>query len=185
MYASYICSFDPRIMEHVANLLGALSLGLKDAIDRTLNEITGLGGEAPAGLITVGSRPGRSIQHLRETLGLSHSGTVRLVDRLEERGWLRRAGTAGGREVQLALTPSGKEVFREMLAARQAILEQALEPLPPVARSALADVLVRMLEAMPGSRQEAWHVCRLCDHGACRGPGCPVGSGAARREGLP
>lgn len=173
-------------MEHVANLLGALSLGLKDAIDRTLNEVTGLGGEAPAGLITVGSRPGRSIQHLRETLGLSHSGTVRLVDRLEERGWLRRrAGTAGGREVQLELTPSGKDLFREMLAARQAVLEQALEPLPPDARRALADILFRMLEAMPGSRQEAWNMCRLCDHGACRGPACPVGSWAERREGLP
>lgn len=164
------------------NLLGAAAVGLRDLLDRLAVEVTGLQGEGAAALVTVGSRPGRPVEHLRRSVGLSHSGGVRLVDRLEERGWIERVAPNGGREVHLFLTPTGEGIFRRLLDARRTALERVLTPLPDEDRAALERGLESLLAALPSGRTEAWRICRLCDHGVCRGPVCPVGSSVDARE---
>lgn len=162
--------------DRLPNLLGALSLAVGDILSRTGERVTGLTGEAPAAVLTIGSRPGRSIEHLRRTVGLSHSGAVRLVDRLEERGWVRRVSPDAGREVHLELTRAGRGVFRHLLDARRAAMEELLRPVPEDVRAALEGSLAAVLETVPSRREDAWRICRLCEHDVCRGAGCPVGS---------
>lgn len=161
--------------ERLPNLLGAAAVALADRVGEVSVEVAGIAGEAPAALVTVGTRPGRSIEHLRRSLGLSHSGTVRLVDRLEDRGWVRRR-RSGTRTVRLELTSRGKRVFLKLLDARRAVLESALEPLAPGDRTSLEGLLETLLAGLPESRDDARRICRLCEHALCRGRDCPVGA---------
>jgi len=158
------------------NLLGAAAIGLGDRLTAAVEETTGLAGGAPAAILCVGARPGRPIEALRQALGLSHSGTVRLVDRLEDRGWVERDAAAPGRAVLLELTAAGRELHDEILAARRRALAAALEPVPESQRQALGDALETLLHGLPDDRESSWRICRLCEHGVCRDDACPVGS---------
>lgn len=165
----------------LANLLGATAVALADRLQEASARVLDLGGEAPAAILTVGTRPGEPIESLRRSLGLSHSGTVRLVDRLEGRGWVQRRPVPGGRAVRLDLTRKGRSTFDALLDARRACLLEILEPVPARDRAALGRALSVLLAALPGSRDEARRICRLCEHAVCRGEECPVGpSGAIR-----
>lgn len=154
-------------------------MGLRDLITHSAAEVTGLHGEGAAAIVTVGSRPGRSIEHLRRSIGLSHSGSVRLVDRLEERGLVVRVAADAGREIHLHLTGEGAAVFRRVLDARRALLQEALAPIERDERELLERSLERLLAGLPRSRTDAWQICRLCEHDVCRGDTCPVGVAAS------
>jgi MarR family transcriptional regulator, negative regulator of the multidrug operon emrRAB len=131
-----------------ANLVGAWSLVVADAVTRTTERETGLGGAVPAALVTIGAYRDQSIEELRSALGLSQPGTVRLVDRLVAEGWVRRAPGRRPRTVALALTPAGRRMTRRVMAAR---VEQVLE-------------------------RGAERVCRLCERTVCER--CPVAEGS-------
>src|SRR2546427_8823017 len=70
---------DPRS----ANLLGAAVTALNDELEAATASGAEHGAAFPAALVSVHWAPGLSIEQLRRILGLSHSGTVRLLDRLE------------------------------------------------------------------------------------------------------
>ncbi|GEM_PF-3728025 len=65
------------------NFLGALALGLVNTLNAIVEAKTGHGGEFSVAWVRLGAELGLSIKALRQILCLSHSGTVRLVDRLE------------------------------------------------------------------------------------------------------
>src|SRR3954465_4169390 len=88
-----------------ANLVGAWALVVADAVTRTTERETGLGGAVPAALVTIGAYLDQSIEELRGALGLSQPGTVRLVDRLEAEGWVRRRPGRRPRTVGPAAPP--------------------------------------------------------------------------------
>lgn len=169
---------DPRLV----NLLGATAVAVGDRIAAVVEEVTGLTGEGPAAVLCIGARPGRPIETLRRALDLSHSGTVRLVDRLEAHGWVERDASASGRAVLLDLTATGRELHDRILAERRRVLEAILAPLPGNQRQTLGEALERLLHALPTSRENAWRICRLCEHGVCRDDSCPVGSAAEDLE---
>lgn len=166
----------------LANLLGAAAVAVRDRIDESLKQAAGLQGKSPAAVLTIGTRPGRPIKHLSRSLDLSHSGTVRLVDRLETRGWVIRRASPDRREVHLELAEGGEHLFEELLAARRAALRELLDPVPAPEREPLERALAALLAGLPSSREEAWQICRLCEHRACRGGNCPVGSAVDERE---
>jgi MarR family transcriptional repressor of emrRAB len=93
---------DPEI----TNLLGALSLAVMDRIEQGARDVIGHAGETPAALIVIGYGPITN-DKLRRILGLSHSGTVRLVDRLVSDRLVERRPGKDGREVALHLTAKG------------------------------------------------------------------------------
>lgn len=166
------------------NLLGAAALAVTDRIDERMRQASGVGGRAPAAVLTVGARAGRPIKHLSRSIGLSHSGTVRLVDRLEARGWMARNESPGGRTVDVELTEAGEAVFEELLALRREVLEELLEPVPADTREPLELALAALLASLPSRREDAWRICRQCEHRVCHGDGCPVGSAVDDREGI-
>ena len=70
------------MIERTANLLGAVGLAVADRIEETARDIVNHAGETPAALVVIGYGFGPSNDQLRRVLGLSHPGSVRLVDRL-------------------------------------------------------------------------------------------------------
>ena len=72
---------------HLPNKFAALSLAITDA---TLAEDDDLAPTAVAALITAANNPPASIGEIAAIVGLTHSATVRLIDRLETDGLMRR-----------------------------------------------------------------------------------------------
>jgi DNA-binding MarR family transcriptional regulator len=130
---------------------------------------------AVAALLAVRERPGQSITQLATALSLTHSGADRSVDRLTRRGLVTRGRGQDGRSRGLALTPAGRVMTDQILAARRRLLLGLLENLPPDERACFTRAAERLLARLPASRADAWRICRTCEHDVCRGPACPVG----------
>jgi DNA-binding MarR family transcriptional regulator len=171
---------------HAANVVGAGVLALADALREATEAAADHGASAPAALAALETYlDGTSIDELRRVLGITHSGAVRLVDRLEHDGLLRRTATRDGRARGLALTPAGSRAARRVLAKRAAALEVALAPLHPREREQLGTLLGRVVAGLTDGRAAARHICRLCDPGACghHDGRCPVTRAANAAEG--
>jgi DNA-binding MarR family transcriptional regulator len=164
-------------LDRTGNLLGALSLAVADRTTDSISEAAAQSATAAAALSALLhflDRP--SIDLLRRVLGLTPSGTVRLVDRLESAGYVERGPGPDKRTAAIVLTPSGRAAAEQVAAARAAVLEGALAVLAPAERELFEQSLGRVLVGLirgPGATR--W-MCRLCDTGACgREQGlCPV-----------
>ena len=154
--------------EHTANLLGALALVVHDRFSEAMAGELGEGETAAAALSSLDQLVDRpTIDLLRRVLGLTSSGTVRLVDRLEDVGYLARGGGEDRRTTTVQLTRPGRRAARRAAAARGDVLEGALSPLSVEERSQLDALLSRLLVGMmrgPGAER---FMCRLCDARAC------------------
>lgn len=172
-------------IERSANLLGALSLAI---VDRTSEAVAAAGPSdtAAAALSALHhflDRP--SVDRLRQVLGLTHSGTVRLVDRLEAAGFLTRAPGGDGRATILSLTPAGRRAAERISRARAATLQAALDGLSAEKRAALDELMGRLLVGLMREPGAVKWTCRLCDIEACeRGPGCPIRNVAREKYSL-
>ena len=77
-----------------------------------------------AALCLIHDKPGMSIDELATVIGLTHSSTVRLVDRLESAVLVRRTNTGPGQDrVGLDLTGGGMKAVRANHRARRAVLQ--------------------------------------------------------------
>src|ERR671915_1052511 len=111
-----------------ANLVGALALAVGDRIAEAADPA--VGGSAAEALVTLaGAGAGGTIDSLAKVVGLTHSGAVRLVDRLARAGLVERRVGADQRSVALHLTPEGRRAARRVLARREAAIESVLAPL--------------------------------------------------------
>lgn len=162
-----------------ANLVGALSLAITERLLDAGSEV-GLDRNQAAALVVLSNHSGQSIESLSHTLGLTHSGAVRLVDRLQASALVRREPGGPGRTLALRLTGQGEAVALSVLGRRQAVIEQALTELDKQDRTALDGIVARLLAALTSDRQSARRICRLCDETLCeRHGGCPVDEAVA------
>ena len=157
-----------------SNLLGALAVGLTDALTEVTERSAHRGAAAPAALVTIADEAGISIERLRQVLQLSHSGTVRLIDCLEADGLVERQRGRDQRSVSLVLTPAGREAAAAVLVERQGILDRALAGLTSAERRSLTPLLEKLLAGVSAGRHSADHICRLCDTSVCPLSDCPV-----------
>ena len=172
--------------DQTANLLGALALAVTDRVAEAVTDRSGCSESAAAALSALDQfldRP--SVDRLSQVLGLSQSGTVRLVDRLEQDGLVRRGPGVDGRTTAVPLTAAGRRVARGLEAARLHVLDSVLGPLTDDERRTLATLVGRMLVGMmrePGATR--W-TCRMCDLAACGRPAghCPLEREARARYG--
>lgn len=160
---------------HVVNLLGALAVAGSDA-QRASLEVEGLDAGAGAALLCVYTRAGSNIGEIAQTAGLTHSGAVRAVIRLEQLRLVDRRPGRDRRTVEVTCTRQGTRVARQLLRDRRAGLEAMLEPLTQGELAHFGAVAARILAALPSDRAQAWRICRLCEHAVCKGRKCPVGS---------
>jgi DNA-binding MarR family transcriptional regulator len=181
--------------QHAANLLGALSLVVADRVNTAVEAIATLGPSAPAALAAMHEfLDGGSVTQLSSVLGLTHSGTVRLVDRLAAEGLVERVGAQDGRAVSVVLTRRGRRTAEQVLQTREKSLTSALSALSADEIDNLAAMLDTMLttvtlaraeerSARTNDRPQPW-LCRLCDLAACgRSEGnCPVNNAVTTRK---
>jgi MarR family transcriptional regulator, negative regulator of the multidrug operon emrRAB len=158
----------------LANLVGALGLTLADAQQRVVAAATGLAASEAAALNFVGQTPGCSIESVRTALAISHPGTVRVIDRLADRGLVQRKAGVDGRTRGLWLTPSGKDAWAGLNEARLAWLAAVIDRLGRTQRAQLESAVEDLLAVLTPGYDESEHMCRLCDLRACPQDRCPV-----------
>jgi DNA-binding MarR family transcriptional regulator len=160
-----------------ANLLGTLALAVSGRVEAAVETASPHGPSAPAALCALeGYLGGEPIDALARVLGLTHSGAVRVVDRLAAAGLLARSRGADGRSVAVTLTAAGRRAAMEIRAARESALAEALAVLDAGERRALTELNEKLLAGLTSDRASARRICRLCDIEACgheRGI-CPV-----------
>jgi DNA-binding MarR family transcriptional regulator len=175
---------DHADLDGPANVFGALALVVADQIADATTAASGRADSAAAALAALLhflDRP--SVDQLRQVLGLTSSGTVRLIDRLTESGYVQRADGADRRSTALVLTAAGRAAAEQVCQARAEVLDRALGALSPGERADLDRLTGKMLVAMMRGPGAVRWICRLCDTGICRGApgGCPVGNAARER----
>ncbi len=158
--------------KRTSNLLGVVGLAVADRIEDSAREILKHAGETPAALVVIGYDLGPTNDQLRRVLGLSHSGTVRLVDRLVEDGLVVRREGNDKREIALYATRQGKALREDILVKRLAAVGSLLDPLTKVEQETLASLLHKMLSSLEATDMERRTLCRLCDNRVCRN--CPI-----------
>lgn len=159
-------------MDRTANLLGAVALAVSDRIMETARHILNHAGETPAALVVIGYGFGPSNEQLRHTLGLSHPGSVRLVDRLVTDGLVERRNGRDKRAIALHLTTEGAALRETLLRGRLAAIKQFLNPLTEGELGLLSGLLHKILSSMETSDLERCTLCRLCDSRVCSN--CPI-----------
>lgn len=178
---------EPRL----ANLLGALSTGLSDVVQEAASATAELDDAAAAALIALlDFSPSGSVRALSQIIGLTHSGTVRLVDRLVSAGYITRMPGRDARSCSLILTATGANVARRVRAAREGAIARSLRTLSNDERAALTRLCEQLVGAIARQRLEqraagftpaGGALCRMCDFVACgREKGnCPAAQAAA------
>jgi DNA-binding MarR family transcriptional regulator len=151
----------------LANRTGAWALAVVDATAPSADD---------AALTTLYFHPGIWIGRLANATRLTHSGAVRLLDRLERDGLVERREGPDARTAAVHLTTSGRAAARRALRERGRALERLLEPLSERERVELGQLLDVLLGALPESRPHLETICRLCDYVTCDGTSreCPV-----------
>lgn len=125
-----------------ARLLGVLSRRMETERDVSVLE--------HGSLYELSSAPRRQLRmaELAERLGLSPSATTRLVDRLEERGWVRRDVPRDNRRaIDVVITIDGRRAYVRNNRPFTAAVDEALRAqLTDNEMTALVDLLGRLSE---------------------------------------
>ena len=158
--------------ERTANLLGVIALAVAEGIEGVSRQVLNRTGESAAALVVIGYNRGPSNDELRKILGLSHSGTVRLIDRLVDDGLVERRQGRDGREIALFVSKRGRNLREKILKKRLAAISPYVEPLSGAEKKALTKLLSKMLSAMEPSDLKRQSLCRLCDTRVCTE--CPI-----------
>lgn len=166
------------MMDRTANLLGVVGLAVADRIEAVARDILGRVGETPAALVVIGHGTGLSNDGLRRILGLSHPGTVRLVDRLVADGLVERTEGQDRRKVALRLTDQGHTVRDKLLHARLSAMDDLLAPLSKKEQEQLDGLLAKILTSMDTTVTERRTLCRLCAVQVCST--CPIPASGGR-----
>ena len=160
------------MIDRTANLLGVVGLAVAGRIEETGREILNHAGETPAALVVIGYGLGPSNDQLRRVLGLSHPGSVRLVERLFAAGLVERRVGRDKRAIALYLTERGAALREKLLSGRLAVIKPLLMSLSETEQGVLAALLHKMLSSMETTDLERCTLCRLCDDRVCTN--CPI-----------
>ncbi|MGH7125990.1 MAG: MarR family winged helix-turn-helix transcriptional regulator, partial [Stellaceae bacterium] len=158
--------------------LGALGVLLSDLGERAADDLSP---SAAALLLTLRFRPALTATELADVAGIAQSTAVRVLDGLIRRGLAVRQKRTG-RAAPVRLTSLGRRRAERLLSARLAAIGQVVSILPRDERRELERIVDKVLAEATTSRASARTTCRLCDHEACSGPRCPIGTRATEIE---
>jgi MarR family transcriptional repressor of emrRAB len=165
------------VRDRLTNLLAVVALEVGDRVRADVQGAAGLGSAGPAALVALEEfANGASIERLRDVIGLTHSGCVRLVDRLAGAGLVQRRAASDVRAVSVVLTRAGHAAARRVRAARAGAIEPLLAELDDDDRRRLEDLCGRLVRTATRQRlaarahdapPEGGWLCRMCDFIAC------------------
>lgn len=158
----------------LANRLAALATALDDAVHADTDDLSP---SAVAALQSIRQDGPLAIQDVARTIGLTHSATVRLIDRLEK-DWLVRRLSRKGREVRVEVTARGRRRASQFQDRRLAVAAGLLAGLDATELTALSGIVDKLLAASVLDVDGAARTCRSCERDGCRKVGCPVEAAA-------
>jgi MarR family transcriptional regulator, negative regulator of the multidrug operon emrRAB len=171
--------------DRLENTFAALVVAVSDGILKEISDRWQLGASDAAALVVLSRVPQR-IDGVSRQLGLSHSATVRLVDRLVDNGFAVRGRGGDGRSVAVRLTPAGKRRAKSVLAERERVVGRALAGLSKADRAALARIVDQLLEEQGVDWLTTLRICRFCDIPGCEHEApCPAAVVPRRDSPLP
>lgn len=166
------------------NIFGAFALMISDDIVRATSSRAPEAGPTASALALLAHEPGLSIRTLAIGVGLSHAGTVRLVDRLATEGLIeRRDHATDGRTRSLYLTADGRRASKKVLNARDQVIAEGLSVLSTEELVLLGALSERVLRARLQNPEHLYRICRLCSHDAC--DDCPIDAEIRQRKSWP
>ena len=164
-----------RVRGHAANVLGALSLLIQDRVESAWQGELDLSPMAAAALVQIDNDPGSSIELIASHIGLTHSATVRLIDKLAERGLVEKdRARKDARAQSLTLSRAGKRVAQQLHALRNRVIDGLLGGLDQGQREGLKEAIRAILHRCVEPGREADVTCRVCDDRRCTPDICPI-----------
>lgn len=157
------------------NMLAAFSTTLSATIAKRVDDIGLRSNNAAAALVSIMNHPDDSIDVLKRTLELTHSGAVRLINYLVSDGLVeRRPNPQDARSVILRVTKQGAAQAEKILAARASVTGDILGQLTAEQTETLRPILQAMLGSLTEDYESARQNCKFCNECVCRPQGCPV-----------
>lgn len=87
---------------------------------------------------------------LAQQMGIDRAAVTRIVDRLEEKGLVRRTShSTDGRRTIVAITEAGESLFPKLVAASRETNREFMKLLPPEDARLLLDLLRKIGERLP------------------------------------
>ena len=100
-----------------------------------------------AALKALAARPGLDATRLSTLIAFDRSTLGDVLERLEGKGWVRRASSPRDKRVKLLdLTPAGAEVLARAEPAVRRVQERLLAPLGPAQREQVVELLARLAD---------------------------------------
>ena len=160
---------------HTANILGTLAVVIQDRVEGAWQSELDLSPMAAAAVIQTESLPGCSIEQVANRIGLSHSATVRVIDKLVERGFIEKdRARKDARQQSLSLSKAGKRLAEQLHAVRNDVTDSLLSGMDQGQVAALHQTVCRILNKSVTSNIEGDVVCRVCDERRCTPEICPI-----------
>jgi MarR family transcriptional regulator, negative regulator of the multidrug operon emrRAB len=157
-----------------SNLLGAFVIAVYDQMLERIESELGIGGQAAAALVVIGFNQGRSVDFLSGALQLSHSGCVRVIDKLAQAALVERREGKDRRVVELYLTEAGERRMQVVLRTRGKYLDGLLQSLNLKQQRQFTALIETMLYDMTTCDEHAEAMCRFCDETVCPQGRCPI-----------
>ena len=157
-----------------ANMLAALAGDITEQVGAAMRSHPNQTDSASAALNIMGFWDGITNAELSRALALSHTATVRLVDKLEAAGLVEARVGDDRRATHLHLTDAGRAAVLPILGARCAVVERYLDVLMPAEEDQLAALLEKLMTPLGTDPYRVCHFCRLCDLSSCPADQCPM-----------
>jgi len=157
-----------------ANMLAAFAKEITERVGAAMKNHPNETDSASAALNIIGFWEGITNAQLARALQLSHTATVRLVDKLEAQGLVQARAGDDKRATYLSLTKAGHSAVLPMLAARCAAVERYLSVLTPAEERQLSGLLEKLIQPLGTDAYTVCHFCRLCDLVSCPADRCPM-----------
>jgi MarR family transcriptional regulator, negative regulator of the multidrug operon emrRAB len=157
-----------------ANMLAAFAGEVTERVEATLKSHPNQTDSAAAALNIMGFWEGITNAQLARALKLSHTATVRLVDKLEAQGFVEARAGDDRRATHLFLTSAGRKALQPALVARCAAVKNYLGVLTAAEEKQFAHLLEKLMRPLAQDAYGVSHFCRLCEFTACPGDDCPM-----------
>ena len=158
-----------------ANWLGTLAILIQDRVEARWQAELDLSPMSAAALVQVEQEAGCAIDLVATRIGLSHSATVRLIDKLVERDLVAKDRARDDQRAQsLKLTKSGRKLAAQLHQIRNRVTDDLLGLVSPAEGQALGKAVATILHRAVTTKREGDMVCRVCDEGRCRPEICPI-----------
>lgn len=123
--------------------------------------LTGVAGEVTLtqyrSLVVLASRGPQSVAALADEVGVTPPTASRLCDRLVRKGLIRRSENSRDRRfVNLALTPTGKQLVDAVTRSRRAEISRLLEDVPTSSLGPMIEALRQLAAAAGEVPEQEW-----------------------------